>query len=331
MKNNMTIKMISRFSQVLLIMVFAVGVLNIQFLEPPPTQAEEIPKEIPGVMPGGASERTAEECGEDEFRACMEGKTSEIMACGRACPFGEMPCLPGDPPGATCYGYDESCLNACPSTAIQECRTKTTCPPAAPQPSAPTPAPQQAIPHPTATTDDQTVHTVDDSEFVEETESLANTKPQKNAKTEILELKGDELGAITTISGETEVLLPDGTIVELSEGVKNGTISLPYGLPEKAQIFTCDETIVRIGIGGGAIITIDALSEFTLDKFAVDRSRAQPEVTTRMRLKTGKVEVDIAKGAFTSDMKIATPVNTGAVTGTHFAVAYDGTTGLSIF
>src|SRR3989338_8980929 len=148
MKNNMTIKMISRFSQVLLIMVFAVGVLNIQFLEPPPTQAEEIPKEIPGVMPGGASERTAEECGEDEFRACMEAKTSEIMACGRACPFGEMPCLPGDPQGATCYGYDESCLNACPSTAIQECRTKTTCPPDAPKSSSPpatTPPPTASV------------------------------------------------------------------------------------------------------------------------------------------------------------------------------------------
>src|SRR3989338_7683742 len=127
MKINMPIKIISRFSQVLLIMVFAVGVLNIQFLESVIAQAEEIPKEIPSVMPCASAA-----CGEDEFRACMEGKASEIMACGRACPFGEKPCLPGDPPGATCYGYDESCLNACPSTAIQECRTKTTCPSVSP-------------------------------------------------------------------------------------------------------------------------------------------------------------------------------------------------------
>jgi len=148
MKNNMTIKMISRFSQVLLIMVFAVGVLNIQFLELAPVQAEEIPKEIPSVMPGASAA-----CGEDEFRACMEGKASGIMACGRACPFGEKPCLPGDPPGATCYGYDESCLNACPSTAIQECRTKTTCPSVSPKsssPPSPTVSPPATTPPPTA-------------------------------------------------------------------------------------------------------------------------------------------------------------------------------------
>jgi len=177
----------------------------------------------------------------------------------------------------------------------------------------------------------QTVHTVDDSEFKGETKALVNTKPQKKTKTDLLELKGNDLGAIISISGETEVMLPDETIIKLSEGVKNGTISLPYVLPEKAQIFTGDETIVRIGIGGGVTITVDALSEYTLDKFAVDRSRAQPNVSTRMRLKTGKVEVDIAKGQFTSDMKIATPVNTGTVTGTHFAVAYDRKTGISIF
>ena len=144
MKNNMTIKMISRFSQVLLIMVFAVGVLNIQFLEPTPTQAEEIPKEIPGVMPGGAGAA----CGEDEFRACMEGKTSEVTVCGAACPLVEKPCQPGDPPGATCYGYDMSCLNACSSAAEQICRTKTTCPPETPK-SSPTPTPITTTP-PTA-------------------------------------------------------------------------------------------------------------------------------------------------------------------------------------
>ena len=308
-------KMISRFFHVLLIAAFAVGVLNLQFLE-------------------SAIAQTEPACGEDAFRACMEGTTSEVIACGRAGPFGKKPCLPGDPPGATCYGYDESCLNACSSAAQQECRTKTICPPSAPKPSTPPPAPPSATQQPItpeAPTDNQTIHTVDDSEFVEETEAFVNTKPQKNAKTDILELKGDEIGAITTISGETEVLLPDGTLIELSEGVKNGTISLPYGLPEKAQIFTGDETIVRVGLGGNAVITVDALSEFTLDKFNVDRSRAQPNVLTRMRLKTGKVDVDIAKGEFTSDMKIATPVNTGTVTGTHFAVAHDERTGISIF
>src|SRR3989344_5381046 len=142
MKNNMTIKMISRFSQVLLIMVFAVGVLNIQFLEPTPTQAEEIPKEITGVMPGGASAA----CGEDAFRTCMEGKTSEVNACGQKCPQKVKPCLPGDPPGATCYGYDEICLNACSSAAEQACRTTTTCPPATPEPSSPSPTPPVTTP-----------------------------------------------------------------------------------------------------------------------------------------------------------------------------------------
>src|SRR3989344_8212520 len=77
---------------------------------------------LPGVTAQSA-------CGEDAFRACMEGETSEVNACGQRCPQKEKPCLPGDPPGATCYGYDESCLNACSSAAEQECRTKTTCPP----------------------------------------------------------------------------------------------------------------------------------------------------------------------------------------------------------
>src|SRR3989338_4679644 len=141
MKNNMTIKMISRFSQVLLIMVFAVGVLNIQFLELAPVQAEEIPKEIPGVMPGASAA-----CGEDEFRACMEGKTSELNACGAACPLVKKPCPPGDPPGATCYGYDMSCLNACSSAAEQTCRTKTTCPPDVPKSSSPPPQTMIGLP-----------------------------------------------------------------------------------------------------------------------------------------------------------------------------------------
>src|SRR3989344_9514006 len=123
----MPIKMTSLFFSVLCIVAFVVGVLKIQLLEPVTAQ-------------------TAATCGEEAFNACMEGKTSEIMACGRACPFGEMPCLPGDPPGAACYGYDESALNACPSTAIQECRTKTTCPPDAPK-SSPPPA---TTPPPTA-------------------------------------------------------------------------------------------------------------------------------------------------------------------------------------
>ncbi|OGK53050.1 hypothetical protein A2970_00085 [Candidatus Roizmanbacteria bacterium RIFCSPLOWO2_01_FULL_44_13] len=280
-------------------------------------------------LPGAAAQSA---CGEDAFRTCMEGKTSEVNACGQRCPQKEKPCLPGDPPGATCYGYDESCLNACSSAAEQECRTKTTCPsPETSQPKAPTTSASSPTPIPTSPSPAQTVHTVDDSEFKGETKALVNTKPQKKTKTDLLELKGNDLGAIISISGETEVMLPDETIIKLSEGVKNGTISLPYVLPEKAQIFTGDETIVRIGIGGGVTITVDALSEYTLDKFAVDRSRAQPNVSTRMRLKTGKVEVDIAKGQFTSDMKIATPVNTGTVTGTHFAVAYDRKTGISIF
>ncbi|MBI2034577.1 MAG: FecR domain-containing protein, partial [Candidatus Levybacteria bacterium] len=284
-------------------------------------------------LPGVAAQSA---CGEDAYRACLEEKTSEVNACGQRCPQKEKPCLPGDPPGATCYGYDESCLNACSSAAEQECRNKTTCPPDTSILSPPPSSEETFVEYIDEETDilanSPTAYPVDDSEFVGETKALVNTKPQKSAKLDIPEPKGNEMGVIARISGEVEVLLPGETIpIKLSEGVENGTISLPYGLPEKAQIFTGDETLVRIGVGGGAVITIDALSEFTLDKFGVDRSRAQPDVTTRMRLKTGKVDVDIAKGAFTSDMKIATPVNTGAVTGTHFAVAYDEKTGISIF
>ena len=114
----MPMKIISRLFPALLIAAFAVGVLKIQFLGP-------------------AFVQSAETCGEEAFNACMEGKTSEVTACGRKCPQKEKPCQPGDPPGATCYGYDESCLNACSSAAEQECRTKTVCPPDATKPPPP--------------------------------------------------------------------------------------------------------------------------------------------------------------------------------------------------
>src|SRR3989338_5202136 len=170
MRNNVPIKIISLFFGALLVAAFAVGVLNNQFLELAPVQAEE----ILGVMPGGAS---------------------------AACPVVEKPCQPGDPPGATCYGSDMNCVNACSSAAQQECRTKTTCPPDASKSSSPPPSDTRDIDvvedpitkslkeeggdgessnPPTA--DEQTVHTVDDAEFIEETESLAGTKPEKDRK-----------------------------------------------------------------------------------------------------------------------------------------------------
>lgn len=112
---------------------------------------------------------------------------------------------------------------------------------------------------------------------------------------------------VKSVSGEAEYMLPD------TEEPK--VLEVGLALPLKTQIFTGDETIVRLDLGQNVVVTIDALSEFTLDQFNIDRSLAQPNVTTRMRLKTGKVDVDIAKGEFTSDMKIATPNATASVTG----------------
>ena len=119
---------------------------------------------------------------------------------------------------------------------------------------------------------------------------------------------------VKSVSGEAEFLLPE------TEDPK--VLEVGLSLPLKTQIFTGDETIVRLDLGQNVVVTIDALSEFTLDQFAIDRSLAQPNVTTRMRLKTGKVDVDIAKGEFTSDMKIATPNATASVTGSGCTLSF---------
>lgn len=287
-------------------------------------------------------------CDFDSFKACAN--TFSLQGCINACPYVTRECPAGTSPNTECKETDKTCSDQCltrADTHLDSCLKSNNCtkeeiqagsggnsPPPPPSPTYKllSPSPAKTSP-PTPSSPQEIYRSLNDSDFQEETEALADTKPQKNGESEREDPKCKHDAAICSVSGEVEILLPGSdTPIELSKGIKDGTISLPYKIPENAQVFTGDETIVRIKLDGGkATVTVDALSEFTLDEFNIERSLAQPSFMTRMRLKTGKVEVGIAKGEFTSDMKIATPQVTGAVTGTHFAVAYNETTGESFF
>ncbi|OHB21783.1 MAG: hypothetical protein A2939_01640 [Parcubacteria group bacterium RIFCSPLOWO2_01_FULL_48_18] len=326
------------FFSALLVAAFAVGVMEIQFLESALAQAEEIPKEIPGVMPGGASAA----CGEDEFRACMEGKTSEVNACGRGCPQGVKPCLPGDPPGATCYGYDVGCLNACSSAAEQTCRIKTTCPPDVPKSSSPPPQTMIGLPSSQEIMEDaplrikgtlspdQTVHTVDDSEFIEETESLADTKPQKIGpfKEEWERLralrpppKGNDWPVyVLAIDG-------DGKGVEVQTEGRKDWIGVSGGdiIPETGGYIQTDfDTEVTLVMPDGSIVTIGELSQVQLDL------RPRP-LGANLELKLGDMNLDVNPGTFSADTQIRAGNIVTGVRGTHFGAAYDPEADFAVF
>lgn len=268
-------------------------------------------------------------CDFDNFKVCAN--TFSLQGCIDACPYVSRECPAGTSPNTECKETDKACSNQCWTSAdihLDNCLKSSNCTKKEVQAgsggnsSPPPPSSPQEI-----------YRSLNDSDFQQETEALVDTKPQKNGETEREDPKCKHDAVICSVSGEVEILLPGSdTPIELSKGIKDGTISLPYKIPENAQVFTGDETIVRIKLDGGkATVTVDALSEFTLDEFNIERSLAQPSFMMRMRLKTGKVDVDIQKGEFTSDMKIATPANTGTVTGTHFAVVYDERNGISIF
>jgi len=328
--------MISRFFPVLLVMAFAMVVLNIQFLEPVPAQAEE----IPGVMPGGASAA----CGEDEFRVCMEGKTAEVNACGAACPQKEKPCLPGDPPGATCYGYDMSCLNACSSAAEQTCRTKTSCPSDAPKsslppPSTPPPATpsQPAISQPTApevAKDDQIVHTVDDSEFIEETESLAGTKPEKamSYQDDFLESEREQLNGDNPPKG-----LDYAVVKKLTGSVKFQLrsqrdwkdVTVGMKIPHGSIISTDFDSTLVLDFEDIAVVKVEELTQVGIENFIKNRPEAKAAMVLDVLL--GDMNLDVNPGTFSADVQIRAGNNSGSVQGTHFGVAYNLDTDVAVY
>jgi len=339
------IKIISLFFGALLVAAFAVGVLNNQFLELAPVQAEE----ILGVMPGGASAA----CGEDEFRACMEGKTSELNACSAACPVVEKPCQPGDPPGATCYGSDMNCVNACSSAAQQECRTKTTCPPDASKSSSPPPSDTRDIDvvedpitkslkeeggdgessnPPTA--DEQTVHTVDDAEFIEETESLAGTKPEKatSYQDDFLESEREQLNWDHPPKG-----LDYAVVKELTGSVKfqlrsqkdwkDATVGMK--IRHGSIIQTDFDSTLVLDFEGIAVVKVEELTQVGIENFIKNRPEAKAAMVLDVHL--GDMNLDVNPGTFSADVQIRAGNNSGSVQGTHFGVAYNPDTDVAVY
>lgn len=99
-------------------------------------------------------------------------------------------------------------------------------------------------------------------------------------------------GRVVSLDGEVEVSLPgDDDAIPLKRGMV---------LPEGAQVFTGDQSFVKIQLPRGKVIAVSPISELTLDRAAAEEA-FDPEDPPPLRLRTGRVDVDIAEGIFKSD------------------------------
>ncbi len=104
---------------------------------------------------------------------------------------------------------------------------------------------------------------------IKKTRALINRAPRKidDPAPNVRALKEGEMGLIYSLTGDAEVLLPNGEILEIKSG---RYVDEPIALPEGAQIFTDDETIVHVRVFGGEIV-VDSSEEYTLNESNIDQ------------------------------------------------------------
>ncbi|MDO8561453.1 MAG: FecR domain-containing protein [bacterium] len=161
------------------------------------------------------------------------------------------------------------------------------------------------------------------TENTPEVEALVGKQPtendlQKKPNTTV-GAKLPEYMIVERMTGGGDMQLPDGSWATLHVGDK---------IPKGARIFTSYASEATIAAPNGIVLLILALSEFGIEDL---NNRDAAIWKVRIKLGSGDVRFKVNQGDFRTDMQVSTPVDTGAVTGTDFAVSYNKESSIAIW
>ena len=123
---------------------------------------------------------------------------------------------------------------------------------------------------------------------------------------------------VAELDGHADMKLADGTWVTLEVGSV---------IPNDAIVYTGYAATMLIRFSDHLIVILRSLSELSVKQFETDPSVYR----TELKLESGELRFKVLEGTMKTDMKVSTPISTGAVTGTDFAVSYDKESGISVF